>query len=170
MSIMMSNCTETLVSLMRRHFEYLFTRCGFKVIHAESYRGGEYCFIVLESSACRVKMDYQLGAIGLAFGALSAPLSIEDRGWYDLELILDFLKNKPTDLAKMLSESKTLWSLSDSEFLAYLSSRLEPVCQEVIDLFREESVEQRQRFHAYIEQSEREIERQLDEREHSQGK
>lgn len=159
----MSECTEELVSLMQKYFNYLFTRYGFKVIHAESYRGGEYCFIVLESSACRVKMDYQLGYINLFFGTLSAPLDLEDEGWYYLRNVLDFLGKKSADLSEILAEDKALWSLSTSDRLAYWSTRLEPVCEKVINLFREESVEQRQRLDEYIRQSLREIRRQLDE-------
>ena len=164
----MSECTEELVSLMRKHFNYLFAQYRFKVIHAESYWEGEYCFIVLESSVCRVQMDYQLGSIDLYFGTLSAPLSMAEEGlgydgWYSVRHVVDFLEDKPTNLAEILAEGKVLRSLSTSDRLAYWSARLEPVCEEVIDLFREESVEQRKRLDEYIKQSLREIRRQLNE-------
>ena len=151
---MLTTCTE-LLEQITQHFDYLFSQYGFLVIHAEDAEVGEHCLIVLESTDCRVKFYTSQGEANLLFGTMSAPISWENivqgtRHWYYIRGILNFLERRPLDLEQVLQEvgsSKTV-----EQQLAELSRKLEPVCDQVLGLFRKNVLNHWQAEYEHYEQ------------------
>ncbi len=131
-------CTDFLEQI-KQYFGYLFDQYGFEVVHSEAARSGEYCFIVLQSRNCRIKFYRAQGEVNLLFGTLSAHIGWEDvidgtKHWYYARSIMDFIEKKPVDVRKSFFEIRTL--KTENQQLRELSMRLQPLCSNILQLFR----------------------------------
>lgn len=167
-------CKEFL-ELIRLHLSYLFEQFGFSVVHWDESRGGlgeECCLVVLQSDECRIKVYKSQGEVNLQFGTLSAPMDWKDhaqgiRQWYYIRGLLSFLRKEPLNISELFE--KTHGFKTDAQQLAELSRELQPVCEEVIHLFREDTFEQWQdEYKQWEDEEEREFQRQLKEWERKQ--
>lgn len=159
-------CKEFL-ELVKLHLSYLFERFGFSVVHWDEARGGlgeECCLIILQSEECRIKVYRSQGEVNLQFGTLSAPMDWKDheqgiRQWYYIRDILSFLRKKPLNISELFE--KTQGFETDAQQLAELSRELQPVCEEVINLFRTDTFGKWQdEYKQWREQRQREFEQQ----------
>lgn len=156
-----------LLEQIRRYFSYLFGPYGFEVVHSKTARSGEHCLIVLQSKDCRIKFYRAQGEVNLLFGTLSAHPGWEDvidgtRQWYYARGMIDFVEKSPVDVEKSLLQIRT--PKTEDQQLAELSMKLEPVCDQVIRLFREDMVEQwRGEYERFEQERNAEFRRQFEE-------
>lgn len=164
---MRSTACSELLEKIRRHLPFLFGQYGFKVIHEEENRRGENCLVVLESGACRLRFIQHLSELYVGIGTLSAPIVWEDtvdgvKCWYDLDYVLLFVKAEPLKIEDLIPDEIPF--LTIDEQLRDLSTELEPVCDEVINLFREDSFNRwQEEFRKWKDERDREFKRQYEE-------
>lgn len=130
------------IKLIKKHFKYLFKEYKFDVVHSSSAKGGEHSLVILESKDCRIKFYSSQGEVNILFGSLSSPIGWEDvingyRYWYYASAIIDFITKTHVDASKILSQVRA--SRSEEEQLKDLSEKLYPLCEDVIQLFREDN-------------------------------
>lgn len=167
---MLSQACKEFSKLVRLHFGYLFEQFGFSVVHWDEARGAlgeECCLIILQSEDCRIKIYKSQGEVNLQFGTLSAPMDWTDqvegtRQWYYLRGILSFLRKESLSISELFQ--KTQGFETDDQQLAELSRELQPVCEQVIGLFREDVFERwREQYEQWQEEREREFRKQYEE-------
>jgi hypothetical protein len=130
------------IKLIKKHFEYLFKEYKFDVVHSSSARGGEHCLVVLESKDCRIKFYRSQGEVNILFGTLLSPIGWEDvinkyRYWYYASAIINFITKTPVGTANIFS--KVHASRTEEEQIKELSEKLYPICEDVIQLFRQDN-------------------------------
>ena len=143
-----TECAQYLEQI-RRYFNYLFDQYGFQVAHCEDAPGEARHLVVLESEACRIKFIQNRWDIYVEVGTLAAPIGWQDvapgqgiRYWYDIGSVLDFLERKPLDINELSQDQPVL---TVDQQLAELATALQPVCDQLMALFREDTFERWQR-------------------------
>jgi len=164
---MLSAVCKEFLEQITSHFWYLFEQCGFQMIHCDEAKSGEYCLVILQSEDCRVKIYRSQGEVNLQFGTLSALVGWEDmaegvRQWYYIRGIVNFLRREPLDIGSLLQESRQF--KTDDQQLSELSRELQPICDQVIGLFRKDVFEQwQEQYERFEEEREREFRIQYEE-------
>ena len=160
----MQNCTDALLGLIEQHHSYLFDQHEFSPTYSKSLRNDKLCYVVLESSACKVKFTSEMGLINMFWGKLSAPDKWADEGWYYLGNILDYVEDLTPSLDARRMEDKKLRKLSVGKRQKYWAKRLKPVSKQVIAIFEKENSREIRQLDAYVRNYKKEIGRQLRER------
>ena len=162
--LVMQTCDDEIVDLIREHYSFLFDQSQFNLTHSESLRYGEYCFVVLTSSFCKIRFTSEWGVINMFFGQSSAPDRWDDEGWYYLGNILDYVEDLTPSLDARRMEDKKLRKLSVGKRQKYWAKRLKPVSKQVIAIFEKENSREIRQLDAYVRNYKKEIGRQLRER------
>lgn len=164
-------CSEVLGEVTHA-LDYLFDDFGFEVLAVQPGSGGGRCLIVLSSEQCRLRVIFNRGDLEVAVGAVSAPVSWEDKiagvtEWYYLRGVLNYVRNiEPPNLDDLLKEVPFLIL---EQKLAKVAIDLKPDCWKVVQLFQKEQFEARKReLDRYLQETSEHVRRQLDERQRKQ--
>ena len=137
----MADCDE-FERVVRRTFGYLFERYGFRIAERRKGEDGQYCILVLRSPLCQAKayLSVPQNEGNLEFGPLEADVEPSDaahesRYWYYARAMVGFVTRRHPQPQDLYEEGQRLSTPEDQ--LAAISGLLEPVCTQVIYLFRE---------------------------------
>jgi|GEM_PF-1049863 len=164
--IIPTECVDFLKQI-KHYFSYLFYLYGFEVVHSESAKSGENCLIVLQSNNCRIKFYRTQGEVNLLFGTLLAQIGWENvvdgvRHWYYARSVMDFIEKKLLDVKELLQRIGGTVRTEDQQ-MAELSPRLKPLCNLVIQFFKEDTFEQRcQEYEKFEQEQNEEFRRQFE--------
>jgi hypothetical protein len=140
--------------LIQERFPYLFKEYGFRISYSKEYRLGYGWFrIGLESKKCRILFAREQGGGIMFLGAADAPFNNEDdTRWVPMLNLLAYLLNKQWDWRFLdglpQDERVTTW-------LAFNAKELEPMCEQVIEMFRSTEVvaEWKPKYDEFIQKS-----------------
>lgn len=121
----MTTCINELEGIVRRHFAFLLLE-GFNVSFSSEWRSGEYCVLILSSPQrdYKIKFTYEMGFVNIFLGPADAPDRLEDRGWFYIKNVLDFLEGRGHSLEETFAFDKRMRMLDTDEKMRYWSTRL----------------------------------------------
>jgi hypothetical protein len=125
---------------VRKHFRYLFDDYGFSVLF-EEYSPDIFgnWITLLQSNDCQIRIILDRGQVFIDAGPSLAP-----NEWFDLNLITAFLAQEPrkANWQYSLPKESIAYDTIDRQ-LANLADILRKYCDEIIQLFREDTFKQR---------------------------
>jgi hypothetical protein len=153
---------------IQRHFDDLFDRYSFELIHREEEVDAPFCLLVFQSSDCRLRFILDRGIPELSIGPRAAPVTRRKREedleaeWYDLSTLIDFLTQRAIRAPFLERNSRDSRSLSLDEHLEHISDRLRPHCDAILQFMRRDTFEQRrEEFADFLKKREQEVLRQI---------
>jgi hypothetical protein len=141
------DCAE-FVEQIRRHFAFLVTEYGFEFAETRRVGGGEHCLALLRSNRCLLRFVSNAGSVEIGVATASAPVGWEDvsagvRYWYNLEGILDYLKNRVLSEEENRQLGERFWKMSRDAYLEHIAQDLFPVRDRLLDAFEEKTFDRR---------------------------
>lgn len=128
-------CVEFFQQIKSR-FDYLFEKYGFLIVDKRG--NGVYCLLVIQSGGCQIRFQYDRGVVEISVGTTQKQ--------YNMFWIVNFVRGKSQPMPdEMLQIMELFWSRKMDDGLCALSKMLKPVCEEVVELFQEETFKKKQR-------------------------
>jgi len=165
---MQSDTCVELLEAVRQALDYLFADFGFLVTAVKPASTDGRCLIVLSSEQCRFRIIFNRGDLEIAVGSLSSPVSWEDtiagyRQWYYLRNALDYVRGDK--YPALDSPGKPFSFPTLEQKLTQAASDLRPDCWKVLQLFREDmfDIKQRELLDEFLHEQNRHIRKQLEE-------
>lgn len=130
---------DCFVDQVKRDFDYLFSQCGFKVVHVKEFQAhGNFCSITLKSSKCYIKIYRKNEEFNLMLCSVDAikdclDVSARNVSWFYVRDVLNYVNRIKPDVSQLVAEVK---SRSIDEQSRDLAKRLEVVCFVVMNLFQ----------------------------------
>lgn len=143
--------SEELLKVITENFGYLVEAYKFKPTVYLSLSKGRSLWI-LESKKCCFKFTQNQSDIDVTVGTPSAPYAWDDKAngrtvWHPVEYVIDYLLKRPVDVVALLQDDANDFPSSE-QLLAQLGMELQPLVEQVIEIFRSDAHEQRA---AYVE-------------------
>lgn len=117
--------------LIHKHFSYLFTELGFKLISEIHFEHFDNWVIVLGSSEFCIRFLQDRGEITLALGPWTSNPSWDANHWYDIRIIIAY-----TTHDAIQKESKEQDLVDKDQQLARLSELFSTYQNEIINIFK----------------------------------